>query len=294
MAFALVSRSRSKTQGSVKPAPKQKSARAQHPADSRFGFAKPVFQPHTAALPTAPVIQAKLKIGEPDDKFEEEADRVADEVMRTPDSTVSGVASPGSGDRTIPHLPDAFRRRFERMCTECGEEDRKLQRMPSNTPAPYRVSRRLNWSVRVTSCAPSGGDKPSRCHRDSISRAVHQPGARQRHAAAADGTRFPGTALRAGPVRGPDSHRPGVGRARAGSPVPGLYGRLLTSSSRGEFEPRTSNGLRVLSHELTHAVQQGAVPATGLGPQTPQALGSRLVQEEWSRDKASPDRPTHT
>jgi hypothetical protein len=70
MPFVLLSRSRSK------PAPKQKSARAQHPADSRFGFAKPVFQPQIAALPTAPAIQTKLKIGESNDKFEQEADRV--------------------------------------------------------------------------------------------------------------------------------------------------------------------------------------------------------------------------
>ena len=39
--------------------------------------AKPVFQPQTAAPPSAPVIRAKLKVGEPDDKFEQEADRVA-------------------------------------------------------------------------------------------------------------------------------------------------------------------------------------------------------------------------
>ncbi|HWP45368.1 MAG TPA: DUF4157 domain-containing protein [Blastocatellia bacterium] len=32
----------------------------------------------------------------------------------------------------------------------------------------------------------------------------------------------------------------------------------------GEFDTRTSSGLRVLSHELAHAVQQGAVPAPGL------------------------------
>jgi hypothetical protein len=85
MAFALLSRSRSKTQGSVKFVPKGKSARGQHPADSRFGFGKPVFQPPTAALPTVPVIQAKLKIGESNDKFEEEADRFADAVTRMSD-----------------------------------------------------------------------------------------------------------------------------------------------------------------------------------------------------------------
>ena len=78
MSFALVSKSRRKRQSSVKPVPQRKSARAQHPTDSQVGFAKPVFQPQTAALPTVPVMQAKPKVGEPDDKFEEEADQVAE------------------------------------------------------------------------------------------------------------------------------------------------------------------------------------------------------------------------
>jgi hypothetical protein len=41
-------------------------------------LAKPSFQPRAAALPTAPVIQTKLKVREPNDKFEQEADRVAE------------------------------------------------------------------------------------------------------------------------------------------------------------------------------------------------------------------------
>jgi Domain of unknown function (DUF4157) len=92
MAFALLSKSQSKTQGSVKPVPKQKSARGQRPADSRIGFAKPVFQPPATALPTAPVIQTKLKVGEPDDKFEQEADRVA-ELMENGNSLISPSAA---------------------------------------------------------------------------------------------------------------------------------------------------------------------------------------------------------
>src|SRR5918999_680881 len=92
MAFALLSKSQSKTQGSVKPVPKQKSARGQRPADSRFGFGKPGFQPQPAALPTAPVIQTKLKVGEPDDKSEQEADRVA-ELTENGNGTISPSAA---------------------------------------------------------------------------------------------------------------------------------------------------------------------------------------------------------
>ena len=88
MAFALLSKSRTKIQGPVKPLPKRKSAREQHSADSRFGLKMPDFQPPTASLPMAPVFQAKLKVGEPNDEFEREADRVADEVMRMPATAI--------------------------------------------------------------------------------------------------------------------------------------------------------------------------------------------------------------
>ncbi|MGD2087574.1 MAG: hypothetical protein PVH61_15415 [Candidatus Aminicenantes bacterium] len=42
-----------------------------------------------SAFPTRhPLVQAKLKIGQPNDKYEQEADRVADMVMRMPDSGI--------------------------------------------------------------------------------------------------------------------------------------------------------------------------------------------------------------
>jgi hypothetical protein len=34
------------------------------------------------------IIRAKLKIGQPNDRYEQEADRVADQVMRMPEQTV--------------------------------------------------------------------------------------------------------------------------------------------------------------------------------------------------------------
>ncbi|WP_051309285.1 eCIS core domain-containing protein [Desulfogranum japonicum] len=41
--------------------------------------------PLIACTPTPPRLQAKLKIGEPNDQYEQEADRVADQVMRMPE-----------------------------------------------------------------------------------------------------------------------------------------------------------------------------------------------------------------
>ena len=39
------------------------------------------------------MIQAKLKVSQPGDKYEQEADRIADQVMRIPDGEVSKAIS---------------------------------------------------------------------------------------------------------------------------------------------------------------------------------------------------------
>lgn len=56
-------------------------------------------------------IQTKLVVNEPGDRYEQEADRVAEQVMRSPDqaSEVSTIAP-----------------RISRVCSECEEEDKKL------------------------------------------------------------------------------------------------------------------------------------------------------------------------
>jgi hypothetical protein len=87
MAFALLSRSQSKTQGSLKAAHKGKSIRGHHSDDLRFGFAKPVFQPRITALsktrvPEAGVVQARLMMHEASDPYEQKAENAASEVAQ--------------------------------------------------------------------------------------------------------------------------------------------------------------------------------------------------------------------
>jgi Domain of unknown function (DUF4157) len=77
MAFALLSRSRSAAQAACKPVNHRKTA-----SGLRAIKFDGVSHPHGYA----PAIQAKLRIGEANNRFEREADRTADEVMRLPDS----------------------------------------------------------------------------------------------------------------------------------------------------------------------------------------------------------------
>lgn len=53
----------------------------QHKASCACGGGCPACQ---SSLP----LQAKLKIGQPNDKYEQEADRVADQIMRMPDPPI--------------------------------------------------------------------------------------------------------------------------------------------------------------------------------------------------------------
>ena len=46
------------------------------------------YQERTSIKPGQPVVQPKLKIGEPGDKYEQEADEVADRVMRMSEKSI--------------------------------------------------------------------------------------------------------------------------------------------------------------------------------------------------------------
>ena len=67
-----------------------------------------------------PVIQAKLTINQPNDIYEQEADAMADKVMRKPFDAENDHAffSPAGS--------------IQRKCAHCEEEEKKLQRKESN------------------------------------------------------------------------------------------------------------------------------------------------------------------
>jgi hypothetical protein len=220
---------------------------------------------------TAPVIQAKLEVGEPNDKFEREADQVADQVLSMPQQFGAADSRPvGNATQSI-----------QRMCSECEEEDQKVRRMPSSAPAPPRISTLTGpLSPRVSLLpATDGGDATVT---PSLDQAIR--------GASATGTPLPATTR--------SFLEPRFGRDLAGVRIhtdrtsgelaQSLQSRAFTVGSDiffapGEFNTRSSSGLRVLSHELTHTVQQGAVPAAGLsqatGPHvTPGASGA--IQRE--------------
>lgn len=80
----------------------------------------------------ASLIQPKLKIGQPNDKYEQEADRVADEVMRMPESNVQRQLDTGEEKETIQRKPIASQITPLVQRQASGEDDEEQVQLKSH------------------------------------------------------------------------------------------------------------------------------------------------------------------
>ena len=180
-----------------------------------------------ARIPVSPskagTLQTKLAINEPGDKYEQEADRVADQVMRMPEPKLQhACACGGTPGRTG-------------ECEECGKKRLSLQRMSLNVPGPVAAgfappivhdvlrspARSLDPQTRASMELHFGHD---------FSRVrIHTGDLAARSAEAVQAQAF-------------------------------TFGSDIVFGS-GKFAPSTPAGRKLLAHELTHVVQQGAAPA---------------------------------
>jgi len=189
------------------------------------------------------VIQPKLAIGRPDDKYEREADRVADQVMRMPDPGMQ--RKPGgpfknglsSEDREDEHaiiqtklgVQDGLAELQRQPVEEEEEEEELLQakEMPGHTPV-------VTPKVASEIASMAGGGQPL---------------------PASERTFFE---LRFGRDFSQVRVHSGAQAAKAARTVKAqafTVGRDVVFGA-GEYAPGTTSGQRLLAHELTHVVQQ--------------------------------------
>jgi outer membrane protein OmpA-like peptidoglycan-associated protein len=253
-------------------------------------------------------IQAKLTVNDPGDRFEQEADRVADAVMRTPEAS---SATPPSIQRTCAHCEEELHRKestavqpiqrdvqvvqvnrggaVQRQCKECEEKARAVgenheqdQDLMVQTKAVHPERARpaaLNSSALDT--LKGSGQALSLSTRSFFERRL--------------GHNF-------GDVR---VHTD----ASADELARSVGARAFTHNSHvvfraGEYTPGESAGRHLLAHELTHTIQQGASPSveghasateTSIGRQ-PEVPGIQRVCEVTRppKDLACPEALTST
>jgi len=261
MALALASKSPSRKPASVMWAARQKPARATLGPHARSARGALVSGPVLGASSSAPAILTKLEVGAPNDEFEQEAERVADQVMRIPASATVAASSPAAGAQRF----------VQRMCDECAEEESApLQRMPlPAAPAPLRISA-LEESLAAPSQAtllqrqdteedeilharPAAGTVPAMTW--GMETEVQALRGRGQPLSAAERAFFE-------PRFGHDFSQVRIhadGRAAASARVLNARAYAIGQDvvfAAGHYAPKTAAGRRLLAHELTHVVQQ--------------------------------------
>jgi hypothetical protein len=198
-------------------------------------------------------IQCKLSIGAVDDPLEQEADAMADTVMRMPDTPFIQRKcheceeeeklqkkpvenSAGSLTDSAIHMPgDSF---IQRKCAEC-EEEKKLQRKPL---ASFIQKKSVAGQV-LAADAMIGKIQASQCSGSCL------PDAQRSFMETRFGTSFSDVKIHTGDYAVQLSRELNAQAFTIGN---NIY------FNHGKYAPETNKGKHLLAHELAHTIQQGA------------------------------------
>jgi len=179
-------------------------------------------------------LQTKLKIGSPNDEYEQEADRVADQVMRMPAPAFKGNAAPPAIQRKCAKCEEeehSTEPAIQRKCEECGHEA-PIRQVQSKSSGPAGPQVNANLQSRIEQLR--GGGEPL----SAELRSYFEPRM---------GNDFSGVRVHTNPEA--------AGTASALNALAFTSGRNIFFGA-GNYAPGSAEGKRLLAHELVHVVQQ--------------------------------------
>ena len=271
-------------------------------AMQRFAQSCPLALPSPSVCPFggachACPVQAKLTINEPGDKYEQEADRVADQVMRMPEPPMQRQVGPEEEDEEqtpqAKPLADQITPLVQRQIEpEEEEEEEPVQAAPDDGALLQRQAEEnlLQAKAHANNAAEVTSDLESRMHSPrggghALPRSVRD------YFEPRFGYDFSGVRLHT------DSTAAEMARSVNARAVTRRRDILIGA---GQYSPDTSAGKRLLAHELTHVVQQSVEPqrqrprepsGKPVAPRVHIALGQahQIMREVWSpQDRPSP------
>ena len=214
-------------QAAYRRASSPRRARVVSAAGSRVAPLLDLQRTHGNAF-VARVIQRKLSVSQPDDPYEREADRVAEAVTAAPVNALST----GALDRREEPGPS-----IQRMCSACEDEvDRQKgvededELQPHPAPTGATVDRKTETDIR--NLGGRGQPLMTSTRTEMESRLGHDFGAVRVHT---------------------DDHAAGL--ARSVNALAFTYGSHVVFGG-GQYRPGTTDGKKLLAHELTHVIQQ--------------------------------------
>lgn len=163
-----------------------------------------------------PVVQAKLEVGAPNDKYELEADREADRVMRMPAFSKQSNGMAGTN------------KQVQRKCAACKQEDEEVLRRKPGAG---------NFSAPEVS-APESPVLSGGCSLDSATSNFFE---------SRFGVDFSSVRIHTG------AHANNMNRALNARAF--TYGGNIAFAD-GEYQPHSYDGRKLIAHELTHVIQQ--------------------------------------
>ena len=201
------------------------------PADQFLYLQRTIGNQAVQRLIKSGTLQAKLKIGQPGDKYEQEADRVADAVMRMPEPGVQRQVEPEEEEEKVLQtkpLVDQITPLVQRQVEE--EEEEEMLQAKSREDATSEVTNDLESQIN----AIKGGGRPLA----ESERAYFEP----RFGADFSQVRLHTDSQAAESARAVNARAFTVGQDV-------VFGA-------GQYVPESSTGQRLMAHKLTHVVQQ--------------------------------------
>jgi hypothetical protein len=200
-------------------------------------------------------IQPKLKISQPDDVYEQEADKVAEEVMRT-------FVSTPINSLTIPDSEERIDRKCAACETEKEEEEESLgisRKQSPNIAGVEGIDRRINEVKNVV----AAGGSPLDANTKELMEFRF-------------GYDFNNIRIHTGETA--------ARSARSVNALAYTIGKDIVFGD-GQYRPDTLEGRRLLAHELTHAIQQDKVSTV---------TRQSTLEDNKSRRETTPLLVTHT
>jgi hypothetical protein len=225
-------------------------------------------------------IQAKLSIGQPNDKYEQEADAMADKVVQRLSTTTTDVSeSKPSGDIQAKPLAAAITPVVQKKCATCEQEE-KLQKKEDD-PEAIKGELQKKPIFESNTEPPPDDDKPvqKKCEAceyekekevqkkpDSVAPQAASPSV-EANLSASKGSGSPmpeSTKTQMESSFGADFSGVRIHNdSKAAQMSTDLNAQAFTHGNdvyfnKGKYDPQSDSGKHLLAHELTHTVQQGA------------------------------------
>ena len=163
--------------------------------------------------------QPKLAVNQPNDVYEQEADAVADKVMRMPDPSANNNSFFKPAITSV-----------QRKCAHCEEEEKKAQRKENSNAETVASSQTENYINTV-----SGGRSLSKSERSFFEPRF--------------GYDFSNVQLHTNAAANESAKDINALAYTSGNNI--VFGA-------NQYQPETANGKRLMAHELTHVVQQNS------------------------------------